>query len=115
MVDEVVGGRLDLVLPEPGLSELRPVMTVKIGWEPSRWREREAFLLALAVARPAAPAAAVDAVSGDPADDVLLWCAVAASVDVLVTGDRQHLVPLGEHQGVRILTPQALLAELAAG
>jgi len=38
---------------------------------------------------------------------------VAAGVDVLVSGDRRHLLPVGEHQGIRILTPQALLAELA--
>jgi SnoaL-like domain len=29
------------------------------------------------------------------------------------SGDRRHLLPVGEHQGVRIVTPQALLAELA--
>jgi predicted nucleic acid-binding protein len=33
-------------------------------------------------------------------------------VDVLVTGDRRHLLPLGEYCGVGILTPQAFLAEL---
>jgi hypothetical protein len=34
---------------------------------------------------------------------------------VLVTGDRRHLLPLGEHHGVRALTPQAALADLRAG
>jgi predicted nucleic acid-binding protein len=33
---------------------------------------------------------------------------------VLVTGDRKHLLPLGEYERVRILTPQAVLAELRA-
>jgi Arc/MetJ-type ribon-helix-helix transcriptional regulator len=28
--------------------------------------------------------------------------------------DRRHLLPVGEHRGVRIMTPQALLAELHA-
>lgn len=54
----------------------------------------------------------VDEVSGDPADDAILASAVEAAADVLVTGDRKHLLPLGEHGGVRIMTPQALLSEL---
>jgi hypothetical protein len=36
-------------------------------------------------------------------------------IDVLVSGDRPHLLPVGEHRGIRIITPQALLAELAGG
>lgn len=53
-------------------------------------------------------------VTGDRADDTSLACAVSARVDVLVTGDHRHLLPLGEHEGVRLMTPQALLAELRA-
>ncbi len=107
-------GRLQLVLSEPVLVELRRVLTVKIGWEPSRWRPREAFLCELAAERPPAPNVAVAPVTGHGPDDEILACAVAAGVDVLVTGDHEHLVPLGQHEGVGILTPQAVLAELAA-
>lgn len=35
-------------------------------------------------------------------------------VEVLVSGDHKHLLPLGAHRGVPVLTPQALLAELRA-
>jgi hypothetical protein len=38
--------------------------------------------------------------------------AVETGVDIRATGDLTHLLPLGEHCEVRILTPQALLAEL---
>src|SRR5207302_306942 len=38
--------------------------------------------------------------------------AAAAGADVLATGDRKHLLPVGEHRSVRLLTPQAVLAEL---
>ncbi|MGI8749554.1 MAG: hypothetical protein ACR2J6_03245 [Thermoleophilaceae bacterium] len=37
---------------------------------------------------------------------------MAENADILVTGDRRHLLPLGKHHGVRIITPQTLLAEL---
>jgi predicted nucleic acid-binding protein len=32
---------------------------------------------------------------------------------IIVSGDRKHLLPIVEYSGVRIVTPQALLAELA--
>jgi predicted nucleic acid-binding protein len=71
---------------------------------------RESSLVA-AVAVPDPPET-VDAVSGDPGDDVVLASALAAGAEVLATGDRRHLLPLETHRGLRILTPQALLAEL---
>jgi uncharacterized protein len=61
------------------------------------------------------PPGTPDAVSGDPADDLILACAIAAEVEVLVSGDRKHLLPVGKRGGVRIITPQALLAELRGG
>lgn len=50
--------------------------------------------------------------TGEPADDLILACAIAAEVEILVSGDRKHLLPVGKRGGVRILTPQVLLAEL---
>jgi putative PIN family toxin of toxin-antitoxin system len=46
--------------------------------------------------------------SRDPDDDVIIATAVAAKADYLVTGDNDLLV-LGEHQGVRIVTPRQFL------
>ena len=57
----------------------------------------------------------MERLTGDTDDDIVLACAVEATADVLVSGDRKHLLPVGTHRGVRVLTPQALLAELRAG
>jgi uncharacterized protein len=91
--------------------ELERILTEKLGFEPQRWSEAEALLRELAV-RAVSPAGAPEPVTGDPADDLILACAIKAEVDVLASGDRKHLLPVGERGGVRILTPQALLAEL---
>jgi predicted nucleic acid-binding protein len=40
----------------------------------------------------------------DPDDDVVLACAVAAQVDLVVSGD-PHLVKLGQYEGIPIVTP----------
>ena len=37
---------------------------------------------------------------------------IEAGVEALVSGDRRHLLPVGEYRGVRVVAPQALLAEL---
>jgi predicted nucleic acid-binding protein len=92
--------------------ELERILTDKIGFEPQRWEAVERLLVDLATELVSAPAGRPEAVSGDPDDDLILACAVGAGVEVLVSGDHRHLLPLGEHRGVRIITPQALLAEL---
>jgi predicted nucleic acid-binding protein len=94
------------------LVELKRILTEKIGFEPQRWEAVEQLLVDLATELVAAPAGRPEAVSGDPDDDLILSCVVEAGVEVLVSGDHRHLLPLGKHRGVRIVTPQALLAEL---
>ena len=114
IIEEVIAGHLRLVLAEPVLRELERVLRGKLRFEERRWVEVESVLVDLAEEVVAAPEAAVEAVTGDPDDDLVLACAVQAPVDVVVSGDRRHLLPVREHAGVRIVTPQALLAELRA-
>jgi uncharacterized protein len=49
--------------------------------------------------------------SRDPNDDHVIACALAAAADFLVTGD-DDLLTLGRVEGVAIVTPAILLAEL---
>lgn len=113
LLEEAIDGRIELVVPELVLAELERVLTKKLGFSAEQVVAVRALLRQVATEEPA-PAAAVLALSGDPADDAILACAVEAGVDVLATGDRKHLLPIGAHRGVRLLTPQALLAELRA-
>jgi uncharacterized protein len=52
---------------------------------------------------------ALHVVAADPKDDPIIATAVAAKADYLVTGDRAHLLPIGQYQGIRILSPRAFL------
>jgi predicted nucleic acid-binding protein len=56
----------------------------------------------------------VEGVATHPEDDLILAIALSGGVDYLVTLDRQ-LLALESYGGVRILTPQAFFAILAAG
>lgn len=50
------------------------------------------------------PAAITSTVTADPADDLVLATALAAQVDLAVTGDKRHLLVLGSFQGIPIVT-----------
>ncbi len=113
MLEEAIDGRIELVLPDLVLDELVRVLTAKLGFSDERARAAAELLARLATERPGLPGRA-DPLTGDRADDAILACAVEAGADVLATGDRKHLLPIGEHRGVKLRTPQAVLAELRA-
>ena|SRR6266581_4220165 len=48
-------------------------------------------------------------VPNDPKDDPIIAAAVAAKAGYLITGDRAHLLPIGEYQGIRIISPRDFL------
>lgn len=113
IIEEAIDGRIELVLATPVLAELERVLTVKLRFGPERVREVRTLLTDLAQEVLDAPIDAPEPVTGDPDDDLILVCAIHAQVKTIVCGDRRHLLPVGEHRGVRIISPQALLAELA--
>lgn len=41
----------------------------------------------------------------DPDDEMVLECAVAAEADCIVSGDKKHLLPLGEYREIKIVSP----------
>jgi len=42
-------------------------------------------------------------VRGDSDDDQVIAAAIAARADLIVSGDREHLLPHGSHQGIEIV------------
>jgi predicted nucleic acid-binding protein len=112
IMEEVIEGRLQLVLPEAVLVELGRILTQKLGFDADRRQAVHDLLADIAVETIPLQQQPAEPVTGDPDDDIILACAVAAGVEILVSGDRRHMLPVGSHRGVRIITPQALLAEL---
>ena len=50
-----------------------------------------------------APMTVPRVVPGDIDDDQVIAAAVAAQADLIVSGDRKHLLPLGSHAGIAIV------------
>ena len=112
VIEAAMDERVELVLADPVLGELERVLTVKLHFKPERVRKIRTLLIDVASARVPASGRLPEAIAGDPDDDLILACAVEAEAQVLVSGDRRHLLPVSEYRGIRIITPQALLAEL---
>ena len=53
-----------------------------------------------------------EVIGGGHADSQILERAVAAGADYLVTRDRRHLLPIGEHRGTRIINVPRFLSAL---
>lgn len=111
ILDVARAGRIELVVPDLVTEELVRVLTEKRRLRQARLGVFLASVEAIVSERPGAPLSA-EPRTGDPDDDRILACAIEHRVDVIVSGNRRHMLPLGTSHGVRILTPQALLAEL---
>lgn len=61
-----------------------------------------------------APVSVPHIVTDDADDDHVIAAAVAASASLIATGDRKHLLPIGSHAGIAIVTAREVLEHLAA-
>lgn len=54
----------------------------------------------------------VDVIKDDPDDNWVLAAAMEGGANYILTGDKQHLLPLGSFQEVKIVTPAEFLKKL---
>ena len=53
-------------------------------------------------------------VMNDADDDHVIAAAIAARAELIVTGDRKHLLPIGSHHGIAIVTACEVVDRLEA-
>jgi predicted nucleic acid-binding protein len=112
VLEVIADGRARSILPEPAQAELRRVLLVKLRLDEPVVDAVLALVEELASAVARVPPEVAPR-SGDPADDRIIAAALAGGADVLVSGDRKHVLPLRSVGAMRIVRPQDLLAELA--
>jgi putative PIN family toxin of toxin-antitoxin system len=78
-------GEIGLAVSEPIIEEVMRVLHEKFHWSSDALAE--ARFQMEGIARKVTPAEAVDVVRGDPADNRILECVVAARSDYIVSGD----------------------------
>ena len=112
LIEAAVAGEIELFTSPALLSELVDVL----GREhiASKLEEQQTSVEAVAIlygrlAKLIFPQSALPVILDDPDDDELIAAALAASADLLISGDHSVLA-IREHQGIRIVTAVQALA-----
>jgi putative PIN family toxin of toxin-antitoxin system len=116
LVQMAIDGDIELCTSPELLSELQEVLlrahlASRLGPRFASVAEAVALYGELAVS--VSPTSAPRVVPDDADDDQVVAAAVAARVDLIVSGDR-HLLVLGSHRTIRIVTPAEALRLIAA-
>lgn len=99
-------GKTQLVTSDAILVELSGVLRRKFGME---GRQVVAIVEELrSFAMVVVPATTLNVIEVDPDDNRVLECAAEARADFIVSGDTRHLLPLGEYDGISIVSPAGL-------
>ena len=94
------------------LEELAGKLQSKLGFTPEETAEIVTDILQSMIL--VTISGTLKAVPTDPKDDMIIECAVVAEADYIVSGDRRHLLPIGTYQGIRLVSPDELLTQIAA-
>ena len=60
------------------------------------------------------PSERAEGATPDPGDEMILECGVAAEAQLIVTGDKKHLLPLRRFREIDIITPAEFLRRVPA-
>jgi len=92
-----------LVVSPAIIGEISRVLRRDFRWQEERLRSTVRIIAKIAGAGLVKPRTRVRAVSADPADDIILECAVDGQADIIVSNDH-HLLNLNQHAGIPIVT-----------
>ena len=95
------------------LGEVDRVLREKFGWEEDRAGRAVAQIrrIARGVHEPSESVAVIE---DDRTDNRILECTLAAGAELVVTGDKKHLLPLGSFRDVSIVRLEDFLAAFSA-
>ena len=118
LLNAAKAGVFELCTSEVSLSELldvlgRPKFTFRLGQAEVTPHGIVDALRALAIV--VAPTIVPPVVSTDPDDDHVLAAALTGAADLIVSGDKRDLLPLGSYQGMPIITAREALDRLGLG
>lgn len=98
---------IEVYVSEFILGEIERILKNKFDWAKERINRFVAFIREQAIV--VHPQVTVSVVTEKKDDNRILECAIQARVHFLITGDKKHLLPLKEYEGVKILSPAEFL------
>ena len=117
LVQTVIDGEIELASSPALMAELRDVLErphLATRLEQNRSTVEQAIALYGRLALQVSPLATPNVISADPDDDHVLACAIAAQAQLIVSGDKRHLLALQNHRGIPIVSAREALERIAA-
>jgi uncharacterized protein len=107
LVESFASEKIQVLISEPILTEIEKVLTLKFH------RTHKDIVRILIEIRQntiiVSPNLKFSVIKNDETDNRILECAIAGNAHYIVSGDRHHLLPLIEYQGIMILAPADFL------
>lgn len=97
----------ELVISKSIILEIEVVLKEKFKW--SKKQVSDALTYLRNISTVIKPNISLSVIKDDPSDNKIIECAVAAGANYIVTGDKNHLLPVKEYKGIKILTPAEFL------
>ena len=94
------------VISQDILDEVQGVLAQKFSWE--KERVQDAIDLIRLVSEFVDPQEKVSVVAHEP-DNRIIECAISGNANLIVSGDKKHLLPLKESHGILIVGPNEFL------
>lgn len=89
------------------LKELEETLKKDFGWDRDQAKRTIEKIKARTIL--IQPKNKISVIKGKDDDNRILECAIEGKVQYLISGDRKHLLPLKEYQGIKILSPAEFL------
>ncbi|MDW8003029.1 MAG: putative toxin-antitoxin system toxin component, PIN family [Deltaproteobacteria bacterium] len=99
--------KIEVYISQFIIEEIRRVLKDKFGWADKPLNRFLELIRRKAIT--VHPTITISLITQKTDDNRILECAVAAKAQYLVTGDKKHLLPLKEYEGIKILSPSEFL------
>jgi len=100
-------GKIELLVSEAIIAEVAEILRKKFDWE--SWQISQIINEIRETATLVIPHQTIFVIKKDEDDNRILECAVEGKAHHIISGDKRHLLPLKEYQGIKILSPVEFL------
>ena len=108
LLEQARAGEIETAISLPIIREVQRVLREKFHWPEDRLKQLERNISQFT--KRVEPTQTLNVIKDDPDDNRILECAVVAGSEAIVTGDKKHLLPIRNYQGIKIIQVSDLLA-----
>jgi len=103
-------GKIEFLVSEAIIAEVAEVLRKKFDWE--SWQISQIINEIRETTTLVIPGQTLSVIKKDEGDNCILECAAEGKAQYIISGDKRHLLPLKEYQGIKILSPAEFLREM---